>query len=243
MRFSVVVPVYNAEAYLEPCVESLIHQTCKDFELILVDDGSKDRSPEMVDNYMIKYPFIKAVHQTNGGQFAARQVGIKLAQGEYTIFLDSDDCLREDTLEILERYIQRYSTPDIVFHEMSVHPDYSQPLIQYPYQDGTLFEGDSKKEIYHLLATSVLLNSMCSKVYSTSLLKNVQWDEALIKSIRNGEDLMQNLPIFSTANRIVYCSEVLYYYRQVEGSVTHAYSPTYFESEKIISKEVSRKNT
>lgn len=238
MRFSIVVPVYNAQKHLEPCVMSVACQTCKDFELILVDDGSKDDSGNMMDAFAARYSFIKVLHKENGGQFSARLAGIKSACGDYVIFLDSDDCLREDALETVNRYINDNDLPDIVFHNASIKEDYSECIVNYPFADGTVFEKASKAQLYELFVTSSALNSMCFKAYSRTLLEGVEWDCSLIASIRNGEDLMQNLPIFTGAQKIVYCDEILYFYRQAQESVTHNYSPTYYESYKIIMHEL-----
>lgn len=240
MRFSIIVPIYNAEKYLEECIDSVINQTFKAFELILVNDGSNDNSAKVIDEYSNKYPFIKVIHKLNGGQFSARTSGIELAQGEYIIFLDSDDCLRKESLEILNQYIILHSMPDIIFHEASRKSDYSEPIINYPFEDGKVFEDSSKKELYKLFITSNNLNSMCFKAYRSELLKNVQWDVPLIISLRNGEDLMQNLPVFHKAEKIIYCNKVLYVYRYIQESVTHNYSPTYYESHKIIMRELEK---
>ncbi len=91
MKFSVIVPVYHVEAYLEECVDSVLSQTYPEFELILVDDGSTDRSGELCDNYAKKDARVQVIHKENGGQSSARNRGVELATGEYVIFLDSDD--------------------------------------------------------------------------------------------------------------------------------------------------------
>lgn len=91
MKFSVIVPVYKVEGYLEQCVESVLQQTYTDFELILVDDGSPDRCPEMCDNFSQKDTRIKVIHKKNGGLSSARNAGLDIATGDYVVFLDSDD--------------------------------------------------------------------------------------------------------------------------------------------------------
>ena len=98
MRFSVIVPVYNVEDYLETCVASVIAQTCRDYELILVDDGSTDQSGAMCDRLARQY-HCRVIHQANGGLGAARNTGIDAARGDYLVFLDSDDFLSPDTLQ------------------------------------------------------------------------------------------------------------------------------------------------
>lgn len=99
MKFSIIVPVYNVEAYLERCVESLINQTYNNIEIILVDDGSKDNSPKLCDDFVKKDSRIKVVHKENGGLSDARNVGLEIATGEYVLFVDSDDWLLLDACE------------------------------------------------------------------------------------------------------------------------------------------------
>ena len=91
MLFSIIVPAYNAEKYLQECVESVLSQSLKDFELILVDDGSKDDTPKICDEYARKDTRVRVIHKQNGGSSSARNVGIDASAGEYIMFLDSDD--------------------------------------------------------------------------------------------------------------------------------------------------------
>ena len=98
---SVIVPIYKVEKYLDRCVESLINQTYKNLEIILVDDGSPDNSPAMCDNYAKKDSRIKVVHKKNGGLSDASNVGMSVATGEFISFIDSDDYVSDDFFEVL----------------------------------------------------------------------------------------------------------------------------------------------
>ena len=91
MLFSIIIPVYNLEKYLRECVDSILTQTFTDFELILVDDGTKDKSGIICDEYAKKDERVKVIHQENAGQAVARNTGTDIAQGEYIIYIDSDD--------------------------------------------------------------------------------------------------------------------------------------------------------
>ena len=105
MKFSILVPVYNVEQYFEQCLQSLLNQTYKDFEVILVDDGSKDSSGEICDRYQAEYPDkIKVIHQKNQGQLASRCNAIKAAVGDYCIFVDSDDMIDVKLLETVNAF-------------------------------------------------------------------------------------------------------------------------------------------
>ena len=98
-RISIIIPVYNAEEYLDRCLESVLEQSFTSFEVILVDDGSTDSSPLICDRYSATDPRFRTVHKENGGVSSARNAGMDLAKGEYLMFLDSDDALLPDALE------------------------------------------------------------------------------------------------------------------------------------------------
>lgn len=113
---TVVVPVYNVKSYLGKCMESLLRQTCDEnmMEILLIDDGSQDGSGKICDDYAQKYTNIKALHKQNGGLSSARNLGIDSAEGQYILFVDSDDFIEEATIEILQTSLQRYEWPDVV---------------------------------------------------------------------------------------------------------------------------------
>ena len=105
-QFSIIIPVYRVEEYLEKCVDSILAQTCQDFELLLIDDGSPDGSGAICDRYAASHPNqVRALHQPNGGAGAARNRGIELAQGDYLLFVDGDDWLAPNLLEDLSASI------------------------------------------------------------------------------------------------------------------------------------------
>ena len=114
MRFSVIVPVYNVEDYLEACVASVLAQSCQDYELILVDDGSTDQSGALCDQFADQYG-CRVIHQKNGGLGAARNTGISAATGDYLFFLDSDDFISPDTLQGLSEEMDRVSADIYTF--------------------------------------------------------------------------------------------------------------------------------
>ena len=107
-KISVIIPVYNVEKYLKRCVDSVFQQTLKDLEIILVDDGSPDDSPAICDQYAAEDPRIRVIHKENGGLASARNAGMRIAQGDYIFFLDSDDWLEPDGMETLYRTAEQY---------------------------------------------------------------------------------------------------------------------------------------
>ena len=116
MKFSIIVPVYKVEEYLCECVDSILNQTYADFELILVDDGSPDRCPEICDQYAATDARIRVIHKPNGGLSEARNFGIQAAKGDYLVFVDSDDAMMPDALEKLSKCTESY--PDIIITEL-----------------------------------------------------------------------------------------------------------------------------
>lgn len=117
MKFSVIVPIYNVEDYLRACVDSVLAQDFRDYEIILVDDGSPDNCGKICDEYAEKYPQIKTIHKENGGLSDARNFGIKEAKGEYLIFLDSDDYWEgTNVLSDLSDILEKDNHPDLILH-------------------------------------------------------------------------------------------------------------------------------
>lgn len=114
MLFSIIVPIYGVEDYLPACIDSVLSQELRDFELLLVDDGSPDRCPAICDEYARKDIRVRVIHQKNGGTSDARNAGLCAAQGEYVIFVDGDDVLCAETLQRLSKCIQKNNGPDMV---------------------------------------------------------------------------------------------------------------------------------
>ena len=107
-KISVIIPVYGVENYLDRCVKSVVNQTYKNLEIILVDDGSPDNCPRMCDEWALRDHRIRTVHRENGGQSCARNTGLSVATGDYIAFIDSDDWIVEDTYEYCLKLIHRY---------------------------------------------------------------------------------------------------------------------------------------
>ena len=112
--FSVVIPIYNAEKYLHNCISSITATSFTDYEIILVNDGSTDKSPTLCDELSFNNEKIKVIHKNTGGAASARNEGIKAARGEYLIFIDADDFIREGSLEEIKNFIKKNDYPDLV---------------------------------------------------------------------------------------------------------------------------------
>ena len=121
IKVSVIVPVYNVEKFIGKCLDSLVNQTLKDIEIIVVNDGTKDNSQEIIDKYVKKYPDkVKSFIKENGGLSSARNFGIEKAKGEYISFVDSDDWLNDDALEKMYNKAKKDKS-DIVICDMIDH--------------------------------------------------------------------------------------------------------------------------
>ena len=210
---SIVVPVYKVEAYLEDCINSILAQTCRNFELILVDDGSPDRSPAICDAYMQRYPFVKVVHKTNGGISSARNAGIEAAKGEYITFVDSDDIVSCDMLKTLMEGMQREEKADVVLTtkltKFSDGTDASFPPLEgcaYTLSDG-------------MEATDQMLFShgrweACGHLFALRLFSNIRFPE----TIRYAEDYEAVTKLLLQAATVVTTDASVYGYRVRENS-------------------------
>lgn len=133
LLFSVVVPIFNVEMFLEECIKSVLKQTYTEFELILVDDGSTDESSSICDRYEKEDERIKVIHKSNQGLVSARKAGIAIAKGEYAVCLDSDDWLQKDHLLNLSRIIRKFS-PDIICFNHTEVEEKTQTVRTIPFR-------------------------------------------------------------------------------------------------------------
>lgn len=239
MKFSIIIPVYNVERYLSQCLESILQQTYQDFELILVDDGSKDGSGIIGDEYAARYPDkIKVCHIDNQGVLHARLYGLKMAIGDIVLFVDSDDCLRYDALELVkERFCSDLC--DLLVINASPLADFSVPYLAYPWENKCCFDEDQKTEIYRFLIKSSKFNSLCLKAAKRNLAESI-YSCIKFKDVKNGEDLLCTLPLVTNAKRISILDECLYYYRLRENSATHSVNLNRRNYLKVIHEELDK---
>ena len=228
MKFSILVPVYNVEKYLEQCVESLLNQTFKGkYEIILVDDGSTDSSGTLCDRYAKNHPEkVKVVHKKNEGLISARQAGIAQAKGEYSLFVDSDDFADIDLVETVHDCICRNENPDMVIYSFRYYSnekttERKKTLSSYE----TVFTPENKKDIYEALISTTYINSLWSKAVKTKILKNDPTDYSLYYSKNMAEDTFRSIYLITTADKIVYINTPLYNYRTNEDSLSRSFRP------------------
>ena len=229
--FSVLVPVYNVEEYIDCCIKSIINQTYKNFEIILVDDGSKDKSGAICDAYQEKYDNIKVIHKKNQGLISARRIGLNNASGKYIVFVDSDDFLDNDALEKIHDIIRKHDIDVVIYKWKTV--DQNNNLISDSI-DGVLPEGIvSKEKVFEIIIKSSSLNSLCIKAFRLELC-DLQVDYSKYYKYGNGEDLLQSLPILSNATYIYYLNDSLYNYRMNPQSITHVFKKERFKTLNIV---------
>ena len=228
MLLSILVPVYNSEPYLKECVESVLHQSGEDFELVLVDDGSTDSGGQICDAYQAEYPDrVHVIHQENSGLILARRAGIRAAKGEYCMFLDADDAYEPKCLATIRETIEQTGADIVIFNNYSYfEEDGSIEPNKAVYEDGSVFEGESKNQIFHELIASERLNNLCMKVIKTSLLTSDDTDYTLYADNPHGEDLLQSLYPLTHAKKIVYRDKQLYRYRRHNSSMTRQLDDT-----------------
>ncbi len=221
MKYSIIIPVYNVEKYLKRCLDSLVGQSYENIEIIAVDDGSKDNSLNILQEYEKKYKNIIVVSQKNQGSFMARTNGIKIATGDYCLFVDSDDWINNDTIEKINRYITEYKNVDIIKFRFVYEPS---KKIQTEYsKNNHILSEEEKKEIYRDLLLTTKYNNLCNEVFKRKLysVDNLILD----RRISYGEDLLVNLNIFYRAKKIVLINDPLYHYLLNDDSITHKVTP------------------
>ena len=220
--FSVLVPVYNVRAYLPECLDSVDAQTCRNYELVLVDDGSTDGSGVVCDEFAAERPHVRVIHQANAGLLLARRAALRAARGEYVVTLDSDDLLRADALEVLAKQIDRWH-PDIIAFE------YSRATSFKPYGPSALgigpgfYEGERYVELERVVCRG-RHNNLWSKCYRRAI-ADVDADYSALRGLTHAEDLLQLCPIVDAGASFAYVAEPLYYYRPNPASATKSYRP------------------
>lgn len=226
MNFSILVPVYNVEKYLEQCVNSLLNQTFKGaYEIILVDDGSTDSSGSICDRYQKNNPDkVRVVHKKNEGLVSARQVGIEKASGEYSLFVDSDDFAEVNLLETVNDCIERHNNPDMVIFSFRYYSNGKTTERKATLTTNeTVFTKENKKELYEALISTTFITSLWTKALKTEILKKDPTDYSLYYDKNMAEDWFRSIHLLTTAKKIVYINKHLYNYRTNESSISRSF--------------------
>ena len=218
IRFSIIIPIYKVEKFICECIDSVINQTLKKIEIILVDDGSPDNCPKICDEYAQKDKRITVIHKANGGLSSARNTGLKKAQGEYVLFLDSDDYyFRNDFLEILDKKVLDKKL-DAVFFQRRRFVDSIKEFLQPP-SPYNMLEGCGDSILYQLAKKDKLEASAAMKLIKRDyLIKNDLYFKEGIYS----EDVEWFFRFVQDLKEVDVIETVAYCYRLREGSITHS---------------------
>ncbi|WNP28401.1 glycosyltransferase [Moraxella sp. DOX410] len=175
MRFSIIVPVYNVEDYLDTCLKSILAQSFTDYEVIVVNDGSTDSSKKICEYYTHKYSHIKLIDKTNGGLSDARNYGIDNAQGEYLIFLDSDDFWNYDlALEEINKIINQNKELDLIIFGHTQFDDGEVNIKETVFPTLQIKSGEFEADLDYLIEKKIYKAAAWDKVVKKSILVNNQ---------------------------------------------------------------------
>ncbi len=237
--FSIVIPAYNVEKYFDKCLESVCNQTFKDFEAIIVDDGSDDGTAEICDAYAGRDDRLIVVHKENGGCISARRAGVQLSKGKYIINLDGDDYLEPDLLESVYKVLNKKEY-DIVWYSFNRVNDAGDLL-----ESKALFDGEKcGRDVYE--------NMLCdeSRPFFTVTYDYSLWTKAIkreiiyekmmlaFNDIIMGEDLIVTLPTVMSADNIFFLNKQLYNYRYNYSSLSYVFRVDDIKNLKMLLKNI-----
>lgn len=222
---SIIIPIYNVEAYLEKCVNSVRNQTYKNIEIILVDDGSPDKCPEICDRFAKEDDRINVIHKENGGQGSARNMGLDIAKGDYIAFIDSDDYVDENMYEIMIEALERTDS------DMSFCGFYSHSGVRVV--ESTKFRNEhiwqNAEQLLEALFKVEAIGNPCNKVCKSELFSDIRFPEGVAR-----EDIYIMHNLYGKCSRAVHTGKSLYHYLVREGSSEHqGFDPKFLISIQI----------
>ena len=214
MLVSVIVPVYNVESYVAKCIESIVNQTFKDLDIILVDDGSKDSSGSICDRFAETDKRIRVIHKVNGGVSSARNAGLDIAAGEYIVFVDGDDYIDSKMIETLCSVAVENSS-DLVMCNY-IHVNESGDKVGISELRITQPQTVSSDWMLERISRGWTFGAIIwNKIYKCDLFKELRYP-----SLNNGEDEFISHHVMARAEKAVIIPDVLYYYTLRQGSLT-----------------------
>lgn len=211
-KISVIVPVYNVEKYLCSCIDSILAQTFTDFELLLIDDGSRDKSGEICDEYANKDCRVKVFHKENGGVSSARNLGIDESKGEYLFFVDSDDIISSFYIEMFVNYIKKNDSVCVVCKYTNRLSLLKNQIDSIKTKEMTSSEFLDEIWISEGKLDGYLWNKMFKRKILIDL--NIRFDE----KVSIWEDMLFVVEYFVNISTVVFADAVLYYYRDTMNS-------------------------
>lgn len=233
---SVIIPVYNVQRYLSRCIESIIGQSNKNWELILIDDGSTDKSGKICDKYALKDNRIKVIHKKNEGVSVARNIGINESKGEYITFVDSDDWISRDCFKTLYESIDS-GKYDLVFSKLIGTAIRS---VRQPITTNRSLEYDFEKSesVVSFFSEENNWRGPVAKLYKSNIIKNN--DVLFPVGVTLGEDTIFVLDYLKHSKKVIQCNKHLYYYNRLLNSASDRYHADYQSYiQTIILKELA----
>lgn len=231
MKVSIIVPIYNIKEFLPACLNSIIDQTYKDFEAILVDDGSTDGSSLIVDEYASRDSRFVSLHKKNGGLVRAWQDGVKKTSGDYLLFIDGDDFFAVDAISNLMKPVEAHNVDMSIGNFFYDHRPNGGQLVQHQnYMEEGLYAGEKLIDIYRNIipkAGNYLSPSRCGKLIRRSVfMENMHYSNPDISS---AEDVNIMLPVLFSC-KSVYCSKVnVFYYVNRGTSISHTLRESFLD--------------
>lgn len=208
LKISIIIPVFNIEAYISNCLDSVIAQTYQNLEIIIVDDGSKDTTAAIADGYAVRDSRIKVIHQKNSGVTSARLNGVAAATGEYVGFVDGDDYIEPDMFQKLVENAVKFDADishcgyRMVFHNR----------VDMYYETGKLVQQDQTTGVKDLLTGAFVEPGLVNKLFRRELFDALLHDDIIDMSIKNHEDLLMNYYLFREAKSSVFEDVCPYHY-------------------------------
>ena len=220
--FYIIVPVFKAELFIEQCVNSVINQTYPHWQLILVNDGSPDKSGEICEKIAVNNKKIHVIHQENKGQIAARMAGIKYIlenkqPNSFVCFLDSDDTYDTHALQTIYESIEEHCSDMVIYNLQRVCN--GKIISKKNRYSGIVTD---KGELYKIVLSDPSYNSLCLKAISINLVKNI--DYSSFYHMRHAEDMLQSLHYYKCCRKVAFINSVLYNYTTNNESVTQSVS-------------------
>ncbi|MCM1234206.1 MAG: glycosyltransferase [Ruminococcus flavefaciens] len=228
--FSIIVPVYNVEIYLDECIQSLIHQIYKNIEIILIDDGSTDVSGIMCDGYERKDSRIKVIHKDNGGLSSARNAGVAQAKGDYIVFVDSDDYISLDFLELIEQMLLKKPFDMIVADTINFMDGNKPKEKKFNNKNINMTPEEALESVYYQKHFDT---SAWGKVMKAEIVKKHPFVNGILY-----EDFKNIYKFMSECKSILYMPEVKYFYRQRINSIMNSS----FDDRKLILIDIAQEN-
>jgi glycosyltransferase involved in cell wall biosynthesis len=223
VKISVIIPVYKAEKYLRRCIDSVINQTYKNLEIVLVDDGSPDKCGLICDEYAQNDNRITVIHKENEGVSKARNSGIKVVSGDYIYFLDSDDFIELNTISILHRHAIETNADIIIGNYKAINQNNEiKPCNPFNRKSFTKRDYKNTSEKFKYFFGKSYGRNVWNRFYKTSYLKSLDivFEE---DNLNYAEDFLFNLKVFIHSPSVVLVNEYTYYYFQNDNSITNSY--------------------